>query len=71
MKTQYCKVCKSNKLPSEFYDEKKGYHGNRDWCKACASEYGRKRNATNRKLLRKLIRFWNEHHPNNQIPLPR
>ena len=71
MKKQYCKL-KNHWAPEpEFYDEKKGYHGNRDWCKECTSEYHRDRNAAKKRLQKKLIEFWNEHHSDDQIPLPK
>jgi len=71
MGMQYCELRKHWAPESEFYDERKGYHGNRRWCKACSSEYYRDLNAYKKKLLRMLIKFWNEHHLDDQIPLPR
>ena len=65
---QYCKVCKTWKAETEFADERKGYHGNRTWCRICFSNYERKRIATNRRLFRRLAKFWNKHHK-TQMPL--
>lgn len=67
---QYCRICRQWKSESEFHDEKRGYHGQRQWCKDCTREYNQKRNSNQRKVLRKLVRFWNKHHPKNQIPMP-
>ena len=67
---QYCRVCKHWKPETEFHDERKGYHGNRTWCRVCASKYNKKRLAAKKRQLRKLIRFWNKYHK-KQIPLPK
>lgn len=68
---QYCIVCKQWKSQSEFHNESKDHHGNRDWCKKCVSEYQLDRNKTNRKQTRKAVEFWNEHHPYDKIPMPK
>lgn len=69
MPLQYCEIGKHWLPDTEFYNEKKGFHGNRRWCKRHAADYAKKHNAAKKRLLRKLIRFWNKHHK-NRIPLP-
>ena len=69
MEMQYCELGKHWAPKSEFYDERKGYHGNRRWCKRHTSAYYKKLRADKKKLLRKLVRFWNKNHK-KQIALP-
>jgi len=69
MPLQYCKIGKHWAPESDFNDERKGYHGNRTWCKYHTSEYNKKRLTAKKRQLRMLIRFWNKHHK-NQLPLP-
>jgi hypothetical protein len=66
---QYCKIGDHWAPSTEFYDIRKGYHGNRTWCKKCTKEYHKNHNAKKKRLWRKLIIFWNKHHE-QKVPMP-
>jgi hypothetical protein len=67
---QYCIKCRRYKPENEFYDIRPGYHGYRRWCKYHTAQYNKKRNEDKKRLLRKLIQFWNEH-KQTKLPLPK
>lgn len=65
---QYCKIGKHWAPPTDFYDELKGYHGNRTWCKYHTARYMKRHLSKKKRHQNMLIRFWNAHHK-KQIPL--